>query len=139
MDSDEHVRQAADMVSKGDGDLLMPRDAWDSPITAYRYHSLSGRLTEDDMFSNDLTENELRSIFAPVVCRSLWVVSTGDEYVPANVDACALAARLSSACPGRSSVARYEGANHALSNAPEHAARFAREVAQFTTECICSP
>ncbi|TPX42305.1 hypothetical protein SeMB42_g00928 [Synchytrium endobioticum] len=69
-------------------DDLLPRDADLSPITASRYLSLATRLGDDDMFSSDLTDDELKSVFSGV--RKGMVVgiflSGADEYVPSHVD-----------------------------------------------------
>ncbi|KAL9250568.1 UPF0613 protein PB24D3.06c-like protein, partial [Drosera capensis] len=52
---------ASAMISEGRGSELMPREANpDSPITAYRYHSLCAYMGDDDMFSSDLSDDQLR-------------------------------------------------------------------------------
>ncbi|XP_020960044.1 UPF0613 protein PB24D3.06c isoform X3 [Arachis ipaensis] len=52
---------AAKMISEGRGSELMPREADPcSPITAYRYHSLCAYNGDDDLFSSDLSEDQLR-------------------------------------------------------------------------------
>jgi hypothetical protein len=50
------LARAEKEISLGNSRKLMeyPQD-YDIPITAYRFHSLAGRLGDDDMFSNDLT------------------------------------------------------------------------------------
>ncbi|XP_062187645.1 UPF0613 protein PB24D3.06c-like isoform X2 [Phragmites australis] len=57
----EMIDLAAKMISEGRGIDLMPREANpDAPITAYRYHSLCSYMGDDDMFSSDLSEDQLR-------------------------------------------------------------------------------
>ncbi|KAG0542156.1 hypothetical protein BDA96_02G078900 [Sorghum bicolor] len=57
----EMIDLAAKMISEGRGMELMPREANpDAPITAYRYHSLCSYMGDDDMFSSDLSEDQLR-------------------------------------------------------------------------------
>jgi pimeloyl-ACP methyl ester carboxylesterase len=57
----EMIDLAAKMISEGRGMDLMPREANpDAPITAYRYHSLCSYMGDDDMFSSDLSEDQLR-------------------------------------------------------------------------------
>ncbi|GER32341.1 alpha/beta-Hydrolases superfamily protein [Striga asiatica] len=52
---------ASKMINDGRGSELMPREANpDSPITAYRYHSLCAYNGEDDLFSSDFSEDQLR-------------------------------------------------------------------------------
>lgn len=48
-------RMAQEMVERGDGTALLPREAHPVPITAHRFHSLTARMAQDDMFSSDLT------------------------------------------------------------------------------------
>jgi len=85
------------------------------PITAYRFQSLVGRLTDDDMFSNDLTNDELGSLFAHIQIPCLLVFSMNDEYVPDFVDTRQLAGRLSSSIPKSNSLF-LENANHVISD-----------------------
>ncbi|XP_027192911.1 UPF0613 protein PB24D3.06c isoform X2 [Cicer arietinum] len=52
---------AAKMISEGQGSELMPREADPSaPISAYRYHSLCAYNGDDDLFSSDLSDDQLR-------------------------------------------------------------------------------
>jgi|Transcript_6971 pimeloyl-ACP methyl ester carboxylesterase len=109
----------------GRGQELMPRSTpgvFNTPITYERYASLSGRATADDMFSSDLTQDELGDILghlSGVPC--LWVFSGDDEYVPPPVKANyeSLARRIAAAADastGKSVPVIVEGGNHALDN-----------------------
>ncbi|KAG6396285.1 hypothetical protein SASPL_142433 [Salvia splendens] len=52
---------ASTMINEGRGSELMPREANpDSPITAYRFHSLCAYNGDDDMFSSDFNEDQLK-------------------------------------------------------------------------------
>ncbi|KAG6398574.1 hypothetical protein SASPL_140041 [Salvia splendens] len=52
---------ASMMINEGRGSELMPREANpDSPITAYRFHSLCAYNGDDDMFSSDFNEDQLK-------------------------------------------------------------------------------
>eukprot|EP00928_Gymnodinium_smaydae_P001543 TRINITY_DN10560_c0_g2_i1.p1 TRINITY_DN10560_c0_g2~~TRINITY_DN10560_c0_g2_i1.p1 ORF type:complete len:597 (+),score=71.28 TRINITY_DN10560_c0_g2_i1:182-1792(+) len=95
---------AADMISKGCKDEVMPRAAGkllgpDDPVTAYRFASLTGRLTDDDMFSSDLSDVELHERLGHVRIPTLLVSSADDEYVPTSVDVPSLLKRMSDAMP----------------------------------------
>ena len=72
----------------------MPRAAFLVPITASRYKSLASRLSEEDMFSSDLTNAELQSVFASVPCPCLFVFSKEDEYVPKTINIDNLSKRI---------------------------------------------
>lgn len=66
-------------------------------VTAYRFASLAGRMTDDDMFSSDLTDDELKEKLGHVAVPTLIAASLDDEYVPESVDAKAHAARMAAA------------------------------------------
>ncbi|KAG0449496.1 hypothetical protein HPP92_027343 [Vanilla planifolia] len=54
---------ALSMIKEDRALELMPRQANpDAPITAYRYHSLCAYMGDDDMFSSDLNEDQLKTI-----------------------------------------------------------------------------
>ena len=102
----EAAAAAATKIAAGCGDELMPRDTpgvFATPVTAARYASLAGRATADDMFSSDLTDEELAAKLGHVAARegrgkrsTLWVFSGADEYVPEYVkeDYASLAKRI---------------------------------------------
>jgi len=127
--SDElsRLKSAADsakrLVDAGKGNHLMPRDApqaFGVPITAERYYSLSGHMTNDDMFSSDLSDKELASVLGHIACPALFALSGADEYVPQAVleSYGALGDRFASATASEcfARVAVIEGGNHALDN-----------------------
>jgi len=115
---------AAKMISEGRGMDLMPREANpDAPITAYRYHSLCSYMGDDDMFSSDLSEDQLRQRLGHMSTTQCQVIfSMGDEYVPEYVDKKALVDRLCRALGGAEKV-EIEWGNHALSNRVQEAVR----------------
>ncbi|KAJ6911737.1 hypothetical protein NC652_022118 [Populus alba x Populus x berolinensis] len=52
---------ASTMIAEGRSSELMPKEADPSaPITAYRYHSLCAYMGDDDLFSSDLSDDQLR-------------------------------------------------------------------------------
>uniref|UniRef100_A0A0E0LIH2 AB hydrolase-1 domain-containing protein n=1 Tax=Oryza punctata TaxID=4537 RepID=A0A0E0LIH2_ORYPU len=120
----EMIDLAAKMLSEGRGMDLMPREANpDAPITAYRYHSLCAYMGDDDMFSSDLSEDQLRQRLGHMSTTQCQVIfSMGDEYVPEYVDKEALVDRLCRALGGAEKV-KIEWGNHALSNRVQEAVR----------------
>ncbi|KAL6639056.1 hypothetical protein ACP70R_022786 [Stipagrostis hirtigluma subsp. patula] len=120
----EMIDLAAKMISEGRGMDLMPREANpDAPITAYRYHSLCSYMGDDDMFSSDLSEDQLRQRLGHMATTQCQVIfSMGDEYVPQYVDKEALVDRLCRALGGAEKV-EIEWGNHALSNRVQEAVR----------------
>ncbi|NP_001168923.1 uncharacterized protein LOC100382733 [Zea mays] len=118
----EMIDLAAKLISEGRGMDLMPRKAnSDAPITAYRYHSLCSYMGDDDMFSSDLSEDQLRQRLGHMSTTQCQVIfSMGDEYVPEYVDKRALVDRLCRALGGAEKV-EIEWGNHALSNRVQEA------------------
>lgn len=110
------------MISEGKGLELMPRDASpDVPITAYRYHSLCAYNGDDDMFSSDLSEDQLKQRLGHMSNTPCQIIfSMADEYVPDYVDKKALVERLCSAMGGAEKV-EIEWGNHSLSNRVQEA------------------
>lgn len=108
---------ASTMISEGRGLELMPREADEgAPITAYRYHSLCAYVGDDDMFSSDLSDDQLRMRLGHMSQTPCQVIfSMADEYVPEYVDKKALVERLCRALGGAEKV-EIEWGNHSLSN-----------------------
>ncbi|RXH80358.1 hypothetical protein DVH24_041505 [Malus domestica] len=120
---------ASTMICEGHGSELMPSAADPgAPITAYRwkempcrYHSLCAYNGDDDMFSSDLTDDQLRlrlGHMANTPCQVIF--SMADEYVPDYVDKKALVQRLCKAMGGAEKV-EIEHGNHSLSNRVDEA------------------
>lgn len=113
---------ASTMISEGRASELMPREANpDAPVTASRYHSLCAYNGDDDMFSSDLSDDQLRmrlGHMSNTPCQVLF--SMADEYVPEYVDKKALVDRLCKAMGGAEKV-EVEWGNHSLSNRVEEA------------------
>ncbi|KAL6185853.1 hypothetical protein ACLB2K_041976 [Fragaria x ananassa] len=107
---------ASTMINEGRRSELMPSEADLAPITAYRYHSLCAYNGDDDMFSSDLTDDQLRlrlGHMSNTPCQVIY--SMADEYVPDYVDKKALVQRLCKAMGGAEKV-EIEHGNHSLSN-----------------------
>ncbi|KAG5176051.1 hypothetical protein JKP88DRAFT_336541 [Tribonema minus] len=94
---------------------LMPREADIAPITAYRYLSLAARGGDDDMFSDDFSQEELKDRLGHMTVPTLLLASLADEYVPAGVDVSALVERIAGAMPGCRKCVRVAGGLHDLS------------------------
>ncbi|KAK9182486.1 hypothetical protein WN944_025631 [Citrus x changshan-huyou] len=108
---------ASSMIREGRGSELMPREADPcSPITAQRYHSLCAYMGDDDMFSSDLSDDQLKQRLGHMANTPCQVIfSMADEYVPEYVDKKALVERLCRAMGGAEKV-EIEHGIHSLSN-----------------------
>lgn len=113
---------ASKMISEGRESELMPREANPSaPITAHRYHSLFAYNGDDDLFSSDLSDDQLKMRLGHMSSTPCQVIfSMADEYVPEYVDKKALVDRLCRAMGGAEKV-EIEWGNHSLSNRVEEA------------------
>lgn len=113
---------ASQLISEGRGSELMPREANpDTPITAYRFHSLCAYMGDDDMFSSDLSDDQLKQRLGHMSNTPCQVIfSMADEYVPDYVDKKALVDRLCRALGGAEKV-EIEWGNHSLSNRADEA------------------
>jgi len=123
---------ASQMISEGKGEEPLPRSACQlfgppDVITAYRFDSLTRRLADDDMFSSDLTENELREKLGHVNVPCLLAISADDEYVPSSVDSTLLSHRMADAM----AVAPTKGAKSVILASGGHGVRNAEGQAQF--------
>ncbi|KAI3948244.1 hypothetical protein MKX01_014843 [Papaver californicum] len=118
----EMIDLASTMINDGRGDELMPlRANPDAPISAYRYHSLCAYMGDDDMFSSDLTDDQLKTRLGHMSQTPCQVIfSMADEYVPEYVDKKALVERLCKAMGGAEKV-EIEWGNHSLSNRVQEA------------------
>ncbi|KAK8643583.1 hypothetical protein V6N13_012871 [Hibiscus sabdariffa] len=108
---------ASSMIKEGRGSDLMPKEADPcAPITAYRYNSLCAYMGDDDLFSSDLNDHQLRMRLGHMSNTPCQVIfSMDDEYVPEYVDKKALVERLCRAMGGAERV-EVEHGTHSLSN-----------------------
>lgn len=113
---------ASTMIAEGQSSELMPKEADPSaPITAYRYHSLCAYMGDDDLFSSDLSDDQLRMRLGHMSNTPCQVIfSMADEYVPEYVDKKALVERLCRVMGGAEKV-EIEHGNHSLSNRVQEA------------------
>lgn len=107
--------KALECVNSGNGNQIFDIPyALPHPLRAFRFVSLAGRMTEDDMFSSDLTDLELQTQLGHVEVPLLLVFSLEDEYVPPTVDIPALSQRISKQLK-QSQVLLLKAANHSIS------------------------
>ncbi|RWR93708.1 UPF0613 protein PB24D3.06c [Cinnamomum micranthum f. kanehirae] len=113
---------AETMIKEGRAMDLMPKEANpDAPITAYRYHSLCAYMGDDDMFSSDLSDEQLRMKLGHMCNTPCQIIfSMADENVPEYVDKKALVERLSRIMGGSEKI-EIEWGNHSLSNRVDEA------------------
>lgn len=108
-DYDENIAHARSLVEVGKGEEMMPRDTFWAPITASRFLSLQDFGGDDDFFSSDFSDEELRLRLGHIGelsdqngLRVLVAFSGQDEYVPDFIDKKRLLERLCAAMNCRS-------------------------------------
>eukprot|EP00936_MAST-01D_sp_MAST-1D-sp1_P002933 g2933.t1 len=129
-----HLAAAESMVAAGRGQELMPISADEAPISADRFVSLAARGGADDMFSSDMSNEELHARIGHVRSRRtpcIVLFSGADEYIPAEVDKVALAERLALALGGEHVV--LDGADHAAST---HVGQLVDHVQHFLLRAV---
>ena len=60
----------------------LPRDLHEPPLTIERCRSLNERNSIEDLFSSDLTDEELKKIYSMIDMPIDWIWSKQDQYVP---------------------------------------------------------
>lgn len=109
----ENVARAWELVKQGQGESLMPRDADWAPITAYRYLSLNGEHGDDDMFSSDFTDDQLKQRLGHIKVPCLIAMPMADEYVPDSIDKAKISHRMAAVMRDATVVLVPDG-DHAL-------------------------
>lgn len=84
------LAELKDLLDKGQGDTLLP-DEWrklmlNTPINAYRFHSLVSKRGDDDYFSSYLDKSDFEKSFSVVKTPILVLYGEKDESVPSFVD-----------------------------------------------------
>ena len=77
----EMLDEAKKLKQEGKEDAFLTCKLAGAPITVSRFLSLAGRLTDDDMFSVDLSREELTPILSPVKVPISLCFSANDQYV----------------------------------------------------------
>ncbi|CEP14159.1 hypothetical protein [Parasitella parasitica] len=113
----EYLVVSSKMRAYGVGREIMPRDAHWSPITADRYYSLAAKHGDDDVFSTDFTDQEIKELFQGVDRPIVWVYGEKDEYyMPSNGDAMKNIERFMSLVPAIKGGHLVANADHCIND-----------------------
>ncbi len=130
------LEEARRLESEGKLSAILSETVDGAPITAERFLSLVGRLTDDDMFSTDLTSQELEPILSAVRVPVLLCFSAEDEFVPDKEAQKAFAERMVTTLKGSSQTPvvelKYLTGDHGLTK-PEYYWPFIRAVCDFVS------
>ena len=75
------LQEANALVQNKQDEMILKHRYFGAPMTASRFLSLAERLGDDDMFSLDLTEDELEPILSAVKVPITLCFSAHDQYV----------------------------------------------------------
>ena len=125
-------QEAMKLREEGKQDVFLQGDLYGAPVTARRFLSLSERLSAEDMFSMDLTESELGSIFGHIRVPISLCFSAGDEYISDSTAQQRMTARLVETLKASSPVVecRYYEGDHGLTEVTMYAP-FVKDVVSF--------
>jgi len=133
-ETERYLAQAQAMIREGKGNELLPRAAegtGGAPITAVRFASLAGKNGEDDMFSSDLSDDELHRKLGHIKIPTALVFSVDDEYVSWQIEPRKLAQRFSAVIgQDRCMIFFLENAHHYI-EPPQAISRFVDNVLSF--------
>lgn len=139
----EILVKAEKMVADGKGEDVVERDIFGptAPVflSARRMVALMQKNGDDDMFSSDLTDEELSALLGHLAPLPTLVIASGaDEYVPPGVDRAGLGERIAAAIGPSATSACIPGGLHALvgkeEEAVEHISSFCFDVAAVGSE-----
>ncbi|KAI7902533.1 uncharacterized protein BX663DRAFT_511384 [Cokeromyces recurvatus] len=82
-----YVDMAINYRREGKGEELLPRDSlFGTPITANRFYSLTVKGGDDDVFSTDLSDEEIKKLYENVNRPICWIYSENDEFYVNKVE-----------------------------------------------------
>lgn len=98
----------------------LPRDLHDPPLTVERCRSLNERNSIEDLFSSDLTDEELEKIYGKIEIPIHWIWSKQDQFVPDDLrDEVQRFVQLKLAKKDKSTFFLLEEANHFVEDPQE--------------------
>ncbi len=133
-----YVAMAKALMAEGKGEEMLPREAMWAPITARRFLDLATKEGADDLFSSDLTDEELRARLGHLHVPTLFLFSGADEYVPSYVNVPSLGKRFVAACRDTCPLPKaviVEGAKH---SGKGHEAQIVKEIVTFVDEAMAA-
>ncbi|KAI5969628.1 hypothetical protein CANMA_001291 [Candida margitis] len=110
-----------DYISQGKESHILPEKfrklVFNTPVTAYRFYSLTSKRGDDDFFSSYLTDDDFKKTFGRITVPLLVLYSGSDQFVPSSVNKAELVSRFQRSTPSEywnSNSKIIEGATHDL-------------------------
>eukprot|EP01117_Protostelium_nocturnum_P010941 TRINITY_DN3959_c0_g1_i1.p1 TRINITY_DN3959_c0_g1~~TRINITY_DN3959_c0_g1_i1.p1 ORF type:complete len:277 (-),score=92.55 TRINITY_DN3959_c0_g1_i1:62-892(-) len=128
-DYEKLVKWSKEQIDAGNPDKLLDQRVFGAAITAYRFYSLAAKYGDDDLFSTDFNEEELKKTLGHLTVPTLFVFGTSDQFVPPEIDKAANAERMKKTVKD-SEVLIIEGALHELRE-DQHQSKFFGTLSSF--------
>lgn len=111
------VELAISLKEQDKGSELLPRSAYpDVPITVDRFLSLAIKGGGDDVFSTDLTDQEIRTLYQNIHRPICWVYSEKDECYTSSTDPKEVMTRYQSLCDAIQMVTIVPNGDHLITH-----------------------
>ena len=130
------MKLSKELISRGCSQSLLPREANHVPITAYRYRSLASVGGDDDMFSSDLSDAELRNRLQVIDVPALFIFRARISTFLTHVDAKHLAKKMTAAVGPKARACVLPHANHECKG-DDNIAQLVAKVVSFVDVCSC--
>ncbi|KAA6419369.1 MAG: hypothetical protein FRX49_10628 [Trebouxia sp. A1-2] len=132
----DRLKTAEQMVRDGQGEDILFRDddPVGTPVCASRFISLASKHGDDDMFSSDFTDQEMKGILGHMAeIPTMLVLGGEDECKPKSVDGQALGKRMQKAIGSSAQLTFIPKGNHSLEGTEED---FVKELQPFVKRCF---
>ncbi|KAI8992368.1 hypothetical protein BDB01DRAFT_738314 [Pilobolus umbonatus] len=110
------LTNAISLRQQGKGHQILPERLFGAPITADRYYSLVAENGDDDVFSTDLSDERIRTLYQEVNRPICWIYSEKDEYYESKEDMSAVMERYQRLCPAIKVTECVPDADHSINN-----------------------
>ncbi|CAO3615380.1 unnamed protein product [Cunninghamella blakesleeana] len=115
-DFSQQVDYAKKMIDEGKGAEYLPKSISENPITAYRFYSLGAYRGHDDVFSTDLSDDDLRDLYENLQRPMMLLHGEDDECYGSSVPKLDILKRIQSFCPTVLKIAVIDKADHSISH-----------------------
>ncbi|KAL0056241.1 hypothetical protein WJX82_009174 [Trebouxia sp. C0006] len=132
----DRLKTAEQMIRDGQGEDILFRDddPVGTPVCASRFVSLASKHGDDDMFSSDFTDQELKGILGHMAeIPTMLVLGGEDECMPKSVDGRALGKRMQKAIGNGAQLTFIPKGTHSLEGTEEE---FVKELQPFVKQCF---
>ncbi|KAI9307869.1 hypothetical protein BJ944DRAFT_196870 [Cunninghamella echinulata] len=114
----DQVNYAKKMIDEGNGSEWMPKSMSENPITANRFYSLGAYRGQDDVFSTDLSDEDLKELYKDLNQPMMLLHGEDDECYGSAVPKIDILKRIQAFCPSILKIGIISKADHSISLPP---------------------